>query len=280
MNSDNVGYYFEDAIGCIAALEHFAKPNWIFRGQRNHAWPLRTSLERVCDNFNIVKSKRYKVENELRREFRRALHDYSSHIPAVTNTLEWLSLMQHHGAPTRLLDFSYSIYVATYFAIESCEEDATVWAINGKWALNESVKLLRKKRQTQMKADILRRRFYEDDEEVVDKVIFGQNTLCACPLNPFRLNERLRVQKGLFMVTGTVNASFDDNLKALPNANDRRNIVRIRIPKSMRINALRQLRDMNISSTSLFPGLDGYARSLSVYHHNLENPDDTGMGDG
>jgi hypothetical protein len=43
-------------------------------------------------------------------------------------------------------------------------------------------------------------------------------------------------------------------------------MLQIVIPVSMRREALQQLHNMNISRTSLFPGLDGYARSLGVYH--------------
>lgn len=51
--------------------------------------------------------------------------------------------MHHHGAPTRLLDFTYSIYVATYFAAENAERDAAVWAIDGRWALRLAAHVLR-----------------------------------------------------------------------------------------------------------------------------------------
>src|SRR5580704_15740200 len=49
--------------------------------------------------------------------------------------LSWLAAMQHYGAPTRLLDFTYSPYVALYFALRNrndneAESDAEVWAIN------------------------------------------------------------------------------------------------------------------------------------------------------
>jgi hypothetical protein len=57
--------------------------------------------------------------------------------------------MQHHGAPTRLLDFTYSIYVAAYFALESADADAAVWAVNAPWALRTSVAVLSSSRRAE-----------------------------------------------------------------------------------------------------------------------------------
>jgi hypothetical protein len=94
------------------------KHGWLYRGQRGADWSLQTSLER-CDRQGIPAARRVSVELELSREFRRAYHQYALHVPRPESVLEWSSVMQHHGAPTRLLDFTYSIYVAAYFALES-----------------------------------------------------------------------------------------------------------------------------------------------------------------
>src|SRR5438093_2893211 len=45
-------------------------------------------------------------------------------------TLEWLALMQHYGAPTRLLDFTYSFWIALFFAFEEAENDCSVVALD------------------------------------------------------------------------------------------------------------------------------------------------------
>lgn len=246
-------------------IHGLARRGWLYRGQRSAAWPLQTSLERCCDRQRVSDVERPRIEHELLREFRRTYHQYATHVPQASSAIEWMSLMQHHGAPTRLLDFTYSIYVAAYFAIEAADGDAAVWACNGPWALQESLKLFASGSKPHV--DRLSELFQEAHEALVGPVFLKSPYVrAACPLNPFRLNERLRVQKGAFIVPGDVTASFADNLKALPGYDSDDHVIQIIIPHGLRAKGLPQLFEMNISRTSLFPGLDGFAQSLSVYH--------------
>jgi hypothetical protein len=57
-----------------------------------------------------------------------------------------------------------------------------------------------------------------------------------------------------------------ENLRSMPGHHDKKNIVKIVLPISLRADTVEALHYMNISRTSLFPGLDGYAQSLGVYH--------------
>jgi hypothetical protein len=179
--------------------------------------------------------------------------------------------MQHHGAPTRLLDFTYSIYVASYFAIETADQDAAVWAVNGKWALSESAKLLKAAGKNDSDVQQLEDRFIEGSERITQNLFFESPLVrLACPMNPFRLNERLRIQKGIFLIAGSVEAPFAENLAALPQHDSPDNILKIAIPRSIAEDALVGLFQMNISRASLFPGLDGYAQALGVLHPSFK----------
>src|SRR5262245_32107305 len=93
-----------------------SKRGWLFRGESMKEWQPKTSLERCCDRRGVRPSMRKTIEGRILREFRRAYHQFSARVPGKESTVEWLSIMQHHGAPTRLLDFTYSVYVAAYFA--------------------------------------------------------------------------------------------------------------------------------------------------------------------
>jgi hypothetical protein len=249
----------------------YQKRGWVFRGQSCAEWGLKTSFERCCDREQIPGHERRTFEEKLFRQFRRVYHHYSDHIPSDKDRLEWLSVMQHHGAPTRLLDFTYSVFVATYFALEDAKEDCAVWALNAKWALNESIRLL--ELAGRQNAALLKALYTEKDMENVPEFFFGTPPCpCASPQNPFRLNERLGIQKGVFLIPGSVDFTFEENLCAMHGHQDIQNIVRLVVPHSDRREALRELFDMNISRTNLFPGLDGYARSLGVYHPDYEPP--------
>lgn len=247
-----------DDIHCM--LRH----DWIYRGQKEAKRPLKTSLERWLDRYSIAPTRRPELEAEVLREFQRAYHNYISHTPEQQDTLEWLSLMQHHGAPTRLLDFSYSIYVAAYFALERADSDCVVWAIDSHWAYQQTLKNASRRRKK-------KRTFPPDKIEEGDEGDFMPFFMTrpfvpsACPINPYRLNERLRLQKGIFLIPGDVTVSFKENLCALDGYDQSSHLIRIIIPKG-----LQKLYYMNITRTSLFPGLDGYSSSLGVFHPQLK----------
>jgi hypothetical protein len=245
-------------------IHSYARPSWIYRGQRSAEWELVTSLERCCDREEVVDSDRLRLEKELRRDFQRVYHQYAQHIPAQESLIEWTSLMQHHGAPTRLLDFSYSIYVAAYFALENADEDCAVWCVSAPWALRESVALLLQAGKDQ--AITFQAPTQMAHEIVSGDVIFANPAKCIVPLTPFRQNDRLRTQRGTFLVPGQTSSGFMDNLREMPGCEDDTNLVKLVLPRRVRAEALEHLYSMNISRTSLFPGLDGYAQSLGIFH--------------
>src|SRR5687767_7125024 len=93
--------------------------DWIHRAQSRASWPLKTTFERHAPTDRTPRE----AEKIWRREFERRAHFYLApqHVPR--DTVEWLALMQHYGAPTRLLDFTRSPYIASYFSIEDEGEE-------------------------------------------------------------------------------------------------------------------------------------------------------------
>ena len=114
---------------------------WMYRGQRRVGVLLQTSLERALHRFDLPFSRQEELERLLLREFRRHYHRYTSDVPDEDDTLRWLALMRHHGAPVRLLDLSYSPYVALFFALDGSAQGDTcsVWAIDHHWCVSRAV---------------------------------------------------------------------------------------------------------------------------------------------
>jgi hypothetical protein len=246
-------------------IHSFPKPGWIYRGHKSKDLPIRTSLERCCERENINPRFHRHIEDELIRDFQRAYYQYGRHIPAENSIIEWTALMQHHGAPTRLVDFTYSIYVAAYFALEAADSTCEVWAVRAPWALRKSVAAFQAIGKPN--ASKLESPTRGAHEKVAYELLFSEPfAKVAVPLSPFRLNERLRTQRATFLAPGDVSHTFEDNLFALPGHNQRSNLIKIQIPLKFRQEAIEQLFAMNISRTSLFPGLDGYAQSLGIFH--------------
>src|SRR5262249_6412343 len=108
---------------------------WIFRGQGDAAYPLSTSLERrILSKVRGTHAPEQllALERILTKRFMRSAGLYYGSGLTPTTTLGWWAEMQHYGMPTRLLDFTWSPYVASYFAMEAGnrERDRAVWALS------------------------------------------------------------------------------------------------------------------------------------------------------
>jgi hypothetical protein len=184
--------------------------------------------------------------------------------PEEEDFLEWLSLMQQHGAPTRLLDFTYSMLIAAYFALETVNDKCTVWAINSEWAVKESKKLFKSSpKHIFFKEPITKK------AALKFKSIFLSNNpkKFASPVNPFRLTQRITVQKGVFVCPGDITKTFEENLRSMQDFDSKNNVIKFIISLSRDKcdewrKAVDFLYDLNITRTTLFPGLDGFASSL------------------
>ena len=69
-------------------------------------------------------------ESWLIENFKRGAPALEPDVPDYEDHIEWLFLMQHHGMPTRLLDWTKSILIALYFVVSKhTSDDGELWAM-------------------------------------------------------------------------------------------------------------------------------------------------------
>ena len=122
---------------------------WVFRGHADEYWILETTLgrtiEQVVETSRAASLQRFvKHQKDILIEFQREAHQYIPATPADDEVVDWLALAQHHGAPTRLLDWTRSAYVALYFALEKSQpkRESAVWAVDLEWLEKTSTETL------------------------------------------------------------------------------------------------------------------------------------------
>lgn len=117
-------------------------PAWVFRGHAGAAWPLTSALERA-DSVDPAADEWRMIDHFRRRA--------SLYLPPQLHLGDddlfgWMALMQHYGAPTRLLDVTLSPYVAAFFALEehTCSEhdDLALWAVDTGACESQAMRVL------------------------------------------------------------------------------------------------------------------------------------------
>jgi len=267
-------------------------PDWAFRGQSDERWDLSTKFEREIGKYKIIPYWFYNREHYILQDFQRGAQQYVDNLPESKNYIGWLSLLQHYGGPTRLLDFTYSFYIALFFAVEKSNYDSAVWAVN----INKLIRQLSKLNYLDLKkagpsfGKIIKQGNVLAQESIENK---KNKKDIVCIVEPFQQHERILKQQGLFLFPGNIEKSFEHNLcqtfefnfKELKsnNASEDRvysrfhtidftnaSIIKIVIPSKLHSKAVLELRKMNITAAALFPGLDGFASSLSFRFGELD----------
>ena len=279
--------------------------NWIFRGHADTHWGLKTTIERAAERYKMDSMVLDSQEKYLLRSFQRRAHHYYSDPPATQDAIEWLALIQHHGGPTRLLDFTFSYYIASFFAMEKAEGDCAVWCIHQPFL---DMKTLHKKIESfhfigyefnDKKSEIAKEMLSQDSNTT--RIFRGEQPLknekMVLSVEPNRMNERMSHQKGIFLMPFDITLPFEANLSSTLEFSftqfDEKNatilkpsdlekyellhehsIIKIVIPREVCPEGMFDLYNMNITAESLFPGLDGFARSLDLAMRQYEQATD------
>lgn len=195
-------------------------PRWVFRGQAER-WPLKPTVGR---------SERYTAESELRLflEFKRLALPHISR-DLVQTEWDWLFVAQHHGLPTRLLDWTTNPLIAAFFATEPSptnKKDGEIIAIEAR----------------------TKGYYRPEDPDEIEPFKVGDRRFVL----PSALATRITSQRGLFSVHPEPGKAW-----RLPNQTDR-----FIIPASIKREFRALLFGLGIDAAFVMADLDGLAKTL------------------
>jgi hypothetical protein len=247
------------------ALDHLYADSWqeglrrfrstlAYRGVARAEHGLRSGLSLLGDQPAPI-------EKHLLRSFVK----YAEHRPDTRHdsVWHWLALAQHHGLPSRLLDWTYSPLVALHFATEQAElfdDDAVVWCIDYHGAKHLLPPRLRNVLQREQ-ADVFTPELLADAVESLDALRDVSPEPALLFLEPPSLDQRIVTQYALFALLTHVEAAVDEWVVRHPGLS-RRVVVPARVKWEIRD----KLDQANITERVLYPGLDGLCRWLKRYY--------------
>lgn len=280
----------------IVSFNQLFLSNYIFRGQGDTEWPLESTLLRFvkrCHSERNDPETPNIYEGEMLKEFkyRFPLYD-SSKVIEANNNVEWLALMQHYGTPTRLIDFTSSIFIALFFALDgSYDKDSAIWAVRKFAPEQEHVKAYcLKNKCSSVSHDVLNAYFHEKANTYIGRYQGKDGIDEIVPIYPNIANERITIQQGLFLMSTNLHKSFEDVFNSVMGIDDNKletdiesllkssyhrfaklgikNLIQFKIviPRKFKWELSQLLHQMNISSETLYPGLEGMAKSLARLH--------------
>lgn len=232
------------------------RSNFAFRGLSDASNDLKTSLMRLGSGYEAL-------ESHLLRNFRKYAHRDAVPGDSVWN---WLALAQHHGLPTRLLDWTYSPYVALHFATESLERsdvDGVIWCIDfvkTNQLLPGKVKfILEEEDSNTFTVEMLGRAAGTLHE--FDGLAETEGAQFVVFVEPPSLDDRIVNQFALFSLMSSPTVSVSEWLSDKPGL-----FRRIIVPSGLKLEVRDKLDQANVTERVLFPGLDGLSRWLKRYY--------------
>ena len=224
-----------------------------FRGTSRAGLGLHSSLSRIGGRFETR-------ERHLIRNFRKYAHRSFVGDESLWN---WLALAQHHGLPTRLLDWTYSPYVALHFVtaeLDRFHEDGEVWCVNFVETNKDLPPQLRVLLHEEG-SDVFTGHMLSGVAESLEKLDALEPEPFVLFLEPPSVDDRIVNQSALFSIMSNPRAVLHEWLEQRAHA-----YRRIIIPADLKWEVRDKLDQGNISERVLFPGLDGLSRWLTRYY--------------
>ncbi len=229
------------------------RSNYAYRGLSDEAYDLKTSFSRRCGGYGHL-------EYHLLRNFSKY-----AEVPWTGNNASdwrWLTIAQHHGLPTRLLDWTYSPFVAAHFATadtDRFDRDGAIW-------FADYVKI-NKMLPSQLSDELIFHGANAFTLEMLEHALVnikGFDDLgddLALFFEPPSIDGRIVNQFAFFSVMSSSTARLDRWLARNPDI-----YGRIIIPRELKWEIRDKLDQANITERTLFPGLDGLASWLTRHY--------------
>jgi FRG domain len=218
-----------------------------FRGQANARWKLRPKLHRL----------KRADENEIRAEFKLRGSQLIGDLPIPKDNREWYFLMQHYGAPTRLLDWTDGALIALYFAVkpQARFRNSAVWMLDPEW-LND--KVLPKLDEDSYVTGVMLPDWTEADPWFPEP--FSQPLLVPYPvaIDPPHVARRVSSQRSRF----TIHGRSRSGLEVVVNRMTKPRLIKFIIPNTAHTVILQDLSTCGITETSVYPDLEGLSKEL------------------
>ncbi len=238
-----------------AEIDRIRSP-YIYRGLSHFEYELQTSLIRLNGNYDAL-------EFHLLRNFKK----YAVRPDIAMDTdWDWLALAQHHGLPTRLLDWTYSPHVALHFAtagLEHYKADGVVWALKYE-ALKHYLPLELKHKLEQVGSNSF-------TTDMLSEMYQGLGELSkvkgefVVPFEPPSLDARIVNQYAIFTFMTHSTSLLNEWLADKPDL-----YFRIKIPAAMKWEVRDKLDQVNINERVMFPGYEGLSKWLKRHYASKE----------
>jgi hypothetical protein len=224
-----------------------------YRGLSDAGYELSTTLIRLGRGFE-------RMEKHLLRNFRKYAHRDA--VPNDSNW-NWLTLAQHHGLPTRLMDWTFSPYIAMHFATANLEQfkaDGVIWAMDYVKVHALLPAALRRELEGEG-ADLFTVEMLDRVASTIDGLSRLHDEPLLLFLEPPSMDDRVVNQYALFSVMSRATARVDHWLGGHPE-----HFVRYIIPAGLKWEIRDKLDQANITERVLFPGLDGLSSWLKRHY--------------
>lgn len=219
-----------------------------YRGEENAALSLIPSIQRS--------QKRLDTERFITNDFYTRAMQILPDAPEKHNYSAWVSLMQHYGLPTRMLDWSISPLVATFFATETWkqtrETDAGIWVLvpdrlNEQEGFGHCIYPIDADTCQEMLLPAFKHLHH--NPVLVDKILACQST---------KNDQRMNAQQACFTV--------HNSLKHLEDICDEETLYKMILPANRKKYFLDSLRVFGINESFIYPDLDHISRELRHFY--------------